>query len=297
MRAFLALAWDVPRRIRTGWFFWILLLLVAGVLALVALPLGTRTTDDSLLRLTWFGNVVDLPDPDHPGKELIDVKRSIEVYLASFIGIFFGCGFGVFAGLVALADAVSSAFVPGAAEINLPKPVRRGTIIIARHLGALWVATGFAVLLIGGAVAIAALKTGVLAPIPLVYIPVSVASFGVLHAVGSIASSRAPNALVSAFASVGMWLASLATYLPNMIPGAHDLSGMLKHIVDGVDLLHRVIPRPTDIPGLANRIIEHKFGNAVDVTPAYEYELMGQSAAWWLLALFLAILVARRRDF
>jgi ABC-type transport system involved in multi-copper enzyme maturation permease subunit len=295
--AFLAIAADVPRKIRRGWLMWILLVLVALILGLTALPLGHGQDPDGTAYCTWFGNDMRA----HYQGGAIDKSIPIEEQVGNFVGNFYGygiaCYLGVLAGLILLADAIPSAFAPGQAELNLPKPVHRATIVLARHVGALMVAAFFATLLLGGAVGIAWARTGIFHTTTLVFIPVSVAMFGVLHAAGAISGVWIQNALLAAFASVAIWLASIGTNVSNYFDDYENLPyPLIVKVLDGLKVAHRVLPRPTDLPPFAQRILLHKLGTG-PLGMQGEVELAVQTLVWWGLALGLAVLVLRRRDF
>ncbi|MEZ0228394.1 MAG: ABC transporter permease [Planctomycetota bacterium] len=296
MSAFLALVADVPRRMRTSWISWILIVIMLGLLALFVAPLGVKTDSAGEAFLTYFAN--DTRPPPNSGIAALSMHESLEQYIGQFFGLAIASYCGVFAGLIFLSDAVTSAFAPGQAELNLPKPVHRATIVLARHVGALVVATFFAVLLIGSAVGLAFLRTGIVVWKPFVFVPASVAMFGMLHAFGTIAGVGIQNALLAAFASVGVWLLSIVTKLPEWIPMLDKIQyPLLQWVVKGVRIGHRVLPRPIDVPPLAARILEKKFAEGGDFTTASELELIGNTLGWWALGLVLAVLVVRKRDF
>jgi hypothetical protein len=293
--AFLAIAGDVPRRVRRGWLMWLFFVAIIVLLALVALPLGKAQDVDGTIYATWWGN--DMRG-DRANPMSLDV--AVNGFVGGIFGLFLASYVGVFAGLVLLADAVSSAFAPGQAELNLPKPIPRATIVVARHVGAMAVATFFATLVVGGAFGIAYLRTGVVATKALVCIPVSVAIFGVLHAVGSIVGGLTLHPLLAAFAAVGTWLISIATNVPSWWPEFFDAIGknnaLFGLVIRGVKLTHRILPRAVDLPSLAERVISHKFAEE-PLGMSGEVELIGNALVWWGLALALAVLVVRRRDF
>ncbi len=309
MTAFLAILNDVPRRIRTSWVFWILLVLVLLVVGFFALSINVRTGDNGTV-LTWWGEEVQDASEGH----FVHVAATEEApaFAGNFLGVFCACYVGVFAGLVLLADSVSSAFGPGSAEINVPKPVHRATILVARHVGALVVASFYATILLGGGLLVVYLKTGILVPKLLAYIPVSVAIFAVLHAIGTIASVAIQNALLGAFASVSIWLMAVASGAGtwDLFRGLEKDSPLAEKVLTTVRIIHRVLPRPTDLPALGERLLTHKFG--VEPTAAMlqalrpgetplgtlgEVELIANSLVWWVAGLIVASLVIRRRDF
>lgn len=302
MTAFFAIAMDVPRKIRTSWLFWILIVLIALVLAFFGLSINVRPDTDGLVA-TWWGE--EIREQALDGFHRADAATKIPEFLGGFVGFFCACFVGVFAGLILLADAVSSAFAAGQAELNLPKPVNRATIVLARHLGALLVATFFATLLVGGGIGVTYLKTKILAVQVFAYIPVSVAIFGILHAFGAISGVMIQNALLAAFASVAMWIVSFATNVPNWQLWTEILKGditekvpypLLVTAVKALRVIHRILPRPTDLLTFSDRILTRKVGVA-PYTMASELELVGNTVGWWILALVLAVLVVRKRDF
>jgi ABC-type transport system involved in multi-copper enzyme maturation permease subunit len=308
--AFLAILNDVPRRIRTSWVFWILLVLVLLVVGFFAISICVRTGDNGTV-MTWWGE--ELQDVNDQGHFVhVDVTDEAPRFAGGFLGVFCACYVGVFAGLVLLADSVSSAFGPGSAEINVPKPVHRATILVARHVGALAVASFYASVLLGGGLLVVYLRTGVLVPKLLAYIPISVAIFAVLHAIGTIASVAIQNALLGAFASVGIWLVAVAsgTGTWEIFRQLEKGSPLAEKVLTTVRIIHRVLPRPTDLPALGERILTHQFG--AEPTAALlqalrpgetplgtlgEFELIANSLVWWVLGLIVASLVIRRRDF
>ncbi len=296
MSAFMALVADVPRRMRTSWIFWILIVIMLVLLGFFVAPLGQKTDSTSGdVYLVYFGQ--DTRPPPNSGMPALSMHDSLEQYLGQVFGVAFAAYCGVFAGLIFLADAVTSAFGPGQAELNVPKPVNRATIVLSRHVGALFVATFFAILLVGGAVGLAYLRTGLLVWKPFIFVPTSVAMFGMLHAFGTIAGIGVQNALLAAFASVGVWLLSIVTKIPDWFPALDKIQyPLLQKVLSAVKIIHRVLPRPNDVPGLAERILEKKFADG-DITMAMEAELIGNTLGWWAIGLILAVLVVRKRDF
>lgn len=298
MSAFLAIASDVPRKIRTSWLFWILLTLVALALLFFWASINVKTAPDGRTIGTWFGE--EFRETTEDGKFVSgSAERMVPILAGGVIGAFFACYVGVFLGLVLLSDAVTSAFAPGQAELNLPKPMSRGAIVVARHLGAVMVAAFFATLLVGGGVLVTYLKTRIWATEVLIYLPASVAVFAVLHAIGAIASVWIQNALLAVLASVGGFMISFMTNIPNWkVLGDLDKIPypLLVKVLKMVKIAHRILPRPTDLPDVGERLLTHKFG-AEPLGVSGEVELIGQTLVWWGLALVLAVLVVRRRDF
>ncbi len=139
---FLAFAFDVPRRLARGKLLWVFLL-VSVLWLLIPLLLAATTDAEGHKVLTFAGKPwLDQPRPGQSAPPPIDPEEMVRVLIGGIFGVFFACYAGPFSGLVLLADAVPSAFAPGSAEINVPKPVQRSTIVLARHVGALLVAIG-----------------------------------------------------------------------------------------------------------------------------------------------------------
>jgi ABC-type transport system involved in multi-copper enzyme maturation permease subunit len=274
---------------------WILLVLVALVLAFAAAPLGRGVEADGTGFVTFYGWDMRGNGHDtlvHPST----LQEQVGNYLGGFFGYFMACYLGVLAGLILLADAIPSAFAPGQAELNLPKPVHRATIVLARHFGACAVATGYVTLLVGGAVGIAWARTGVFHAPTLVYIPVSVAIFGVLHAVGAISGVWIQNALLAAFASIAVWLVSIASYFLTKEGYERTPYPFVVTLLDHLKQARRFLPRPIDLPPLAERLLKHELGTG-PLGMTGEVEIAVNTLVWWGLALALAALVLRRRDF
>lgn len=295
MSAFLAVAADVPRKIRTSWLFWILLVLGVGIILFLGLSVNVKPDKDVGQVATFWGQEIK-------DQEAAFARASAEKMIAFFIGSFldfFVCYAGVFAGLVLMADAVTSAFGPGQAELNIPKPVHRATLILARHTGALFVATFFAVLVVAGTTLTVYLRTKIFVPHFLALIPVSVAGFAILHALGAISGIVMRNALFGVFGSVGVWIVAVVSNIPNW-PLLKDFEKidypLLVTFIKALRVTHRILPRPNDLPDLSERIMIGKFGVAPHEL-RNELELIGNALGWWALALVLAILVVRRRDF
>lgn len=287
---FRVLAGEVPRRLLRGWLFWILLLAIALAILVGAAPLGRATDRSGAEMLTFGGSPLQLKEVEPPFHE------SLRGYLLGLFGWFFAGSAGVLTGLILLADAVTSAFAPGAAELNVPKPVDRATIVLARHAGAVLVAALLATLVVAGGVATAKLRTGELVLEALLPIPFVVASFAVCHAIGAGAAVAAQNALVGAGASIAPLMAS--ALLRILVDFEKPLATMVPGFVTAaVKVLHRVLPRPMELPSLGIRIADGTFASTGAGGTTGELELIANVLLWWGVALGVSVVVVKRRDF
>lgn len=290
MRAFRTLALDVPRRFRSGWIVWILLVLGLLALAFGAGSIGVGGEGEARFA-TLFGKEMGAP----PGGRTPPLELLLRDYVGGLFAVFLACYVGAFSGLIFLADAVPSAFQPGAAELVVPKPLPRAAIVLARHVGALVVAGAFALLIVGGAFAIVRVRTGIALWSVLWGIPCSLAVFGLLHAVGSLAGALSRNAFLGAFASLAVWTASIVTAkVSGALVGGPP--GVFKTIGEVCRVAHRILPRAYDLQVLAERLIENELGSVQAGGTSGEVELVLQCVAWWGVALGVTILAVRKRD-
>ncbi|MBI3723998.1 MBL fold metallo-hydrolase [bacterium] len=253
IRPFLALAFDVPRRMSRGKVFWIFAFLCLLTLCL-AFALSVRKAESGKEYLTWFGQ------PDYPPPGFPPIRDELQDFLMQLFG-FLTLYAGVLSGLVIFSDVATNAFAPGSAELNVPKPIHRGAIVAARHLGAVLMASGFALLEVGGAVTLTWLKTGVFVSEVLWVIPISILLFAVLHAVGTIGSLATQNAFFGVLMSIGAWVSSYGTdLLAKKLPALGAMK-VLEHAGKFAGIAHRLLPRASDLRDLLDRLISGTFGS------------------------------------
>jgi ABC-type transport system involved in multi-copper enzyme maturation permease subunit len=295
MGPFVTIALDVPRRLARNKILWLLVVVIGLLLVFGAAPIGFDT-EGKLDLLTYWGKELSKPLEPEPDFRFKIATSFLTLVFAKALA---SCA-GVFTGILLLADAVTSAFAPGAAEVTLPKPVSRGAIVLARHLGAVLVALGLVTFLVGGAVAILYVRTGELCLSVLVAIPLTVLQFAVLHAVGTISGLVFQNAFLGALASAGVWVASWLTGLVGALAGALDPAkphdDILTIATRVAAVAHRTIPRAADFPDLVQRIPTRNFGTLPGGV-ASEVEIMAQALLWTGFALGVATLIVSRRDY
>lgn len=303
MGPFLTVALDVPRRMARSKLLWLLVVVTGILLLAAAVPLGFGKDGAGkpiVQYLSFELGPLDPADPESPFKWASS-------YLTLIFAKYLACYLGVFCGLLLLADAVPNAFAPGSAEVVLPKPVHRATIVCARELGAVLVALGLATFLVGGATGIVFLRTGIFCPMVLVTIPIGVLEFAALHALGTVVGLAFQSPLLGAFASAFVWIASgLTGYVAGLgaalgigKPDApHDTrTSLMELTVHVARVAHRTLPRAADIPDLVERIPTRNWGTVPELGVAGEVEILAQATLWVALALVLASLVVRKRDY
>ena len=91
------------------------------------------------------------------------------------------------------------------------------------------------------------------------------------------------------------WLVSGITEIPETLKLDKNPVKLFQHIATVSKLLHRLLPRANDLSSFMQRVFDHK---PLDpIWQSDDIELAANLLVWWVLALLVACLVVRRRDF
>jgi ABC-type transport system involved in multi-copper enzyme maturation permease subunit len=295
MRAWLALAWDVPLRLWRGRVLGpIVLVLVVFIVGTLA-RLDVQPKDDGSSSVTLYGTEMHSPEAKSPGE-----AKSPEQILADYLAILY-VGFGaatllVPALLVATSDAITRAFLPGAAEPLLTKPLARHEIVLARAAGAIALTTSLLVLLLGSATVGAWLRTKILCPGVLAAIPILALAFAILHAMGSVTGTALKNPLFGILGGLGALTLSFVLWGMNLLATNYLDVGTRRPVYESsvwiTQKLRFIYARPDELLFLAGRIAA---GQRFDA--AHDGWLLVNGAIWLVVAYGAVVVIARNRDY
>lgn len=288
VRASLTLATDVivlAARRRVLWLY-----LAGATLLVLGLVLGTAIAgdDQSGFRLVMFGaeTGVGVRESGAVARPAILFGLYLQVLVTAGMGFF-----GVALGLVAMSDAVSSAFEPGKAELILPRAVSRAEVVLARYAGGVV----FAGLLAGWTclltVVLSGLRFGEWIPSFLLVAPALLLKFAILLAVLSLAAVVTRTRTLGLVAAGAVWLVSYAVNLAQL-GAAHEGSLMPAALSGAARWAQRIVPQVGHQNELASLACQQPVG-----VPGFEpLTVVVQGVVWIAIALALTVWTVSRRD-
>jgi ABC-type transport system involved in multi-copper enzyme maturation permease subunit len=227
-------------------------------------------------------------------QETLDPSTPLLYHLACIMVLLWGTILLPTTLLVLSADAVPRAFLPGAAEITLTKPIGRWEVVVARALGAIALALALELLLVGGAAGAAWVRTGVSTARLLAAVPALVLAFTVLHALATLAGIVVRNptwGLLGGFG--GLIFSAILSATHYMLQNFQDTLG--QPVMAGgerlVSVVRAVLPRPADVFELAFRL------GAREPLVASDALVVANAVLWSVLAYAVAIRIVNSRDY
>lgn len=291
VRAWATLALDVPRRlVRARILIGMLLLLSMFMAAMVGgLEVQTRPLPSSGGTVLVWGNEAHSATVGPASQVLLE-------YLCYVVLSFGGVAIAGSTLLILTNDAIPRAFLPGAAEVTLTKPLGRWEVVLARALGAFLVAAGVEIALVGGSAAIAAARTGLPTGRLLLSLPGLCLAFAVLHGLASLMGVIVRNPQWGILGTFGGLMVSLILWGSHYFLTNFDPTGRGDRMSPTFELTARVLryglPRPAELIALAYRMaIRQPFDTRGDLF------ILANGVAWTAGLYLLVVLAVRKRDY
>jgi len=199
--------------------------------------------------------------------------------------------FGVATGLVLVADAVPSAFAPGAAELLAPRPLPRAGIVLGRFAGGLAFGLVQAGWLVGLTIVAFGLRFGVWLPELGLTLGGLLLKFAVLLALATLAGTWARSALVGVVAAGLIWAGSYGVNTARNAVAHGDAPPAFEEPIAWVQRLFPQVPHCGELAGVPLST------SADPEIPGFSpWVVLAQGVAWTAGPLLLTCAVVDRRD-
>ena len=282
----LALAGDILTLSARRKVLWVFLALSTTFVLVVIGGLGVEVGDGKC-EVLIVGQQVFVAD-DTRAPEIV-LRGVLTTWLHNAILWWVAGVVGVFLGLIATIDAVSSAFEPGAVELILPRAVSRSQVVLARLLGAVLFAAvqvGWITLL---AVLLAGIKFGVWLPAMLIAVPVLLAKFLLLAVIATAVVVVTRVHTLGVAAVMGVWITSWA--INGVQPGVVDPT---RNIDVAAVWAQRLCPQVAYHAEWVQEVV----GIPVTGVASFDWRIVAlQDVVWIALPLALVLFVVSRRDY